>query len=67
MHQVNIHEAKTQLSKLRDLANTNLPFIMSPNLNPGGIEHEDIDCGSECGIPTICGFDSSFGWYDSLA
>jgi hypothetical protein len=46
---------------VRDLAFSNLPFIMSLNLSLGDIEYENIDCDSEWGIPTNGGFDCSFG------
>jgi hypothetical protein len=34
------------LSYLRDLENTKIPFIMSPNSKTGGIENENIDADS---------------------
>jgi hypothetical protein len=52
---------KVTSSNVRNLAFSNLPFIMSLNLSLGDIEYENIDCDSEWGIPTNGGFDCSFG------
>jgi DNA-binding XRE family transcriptional regulator len=46
---------------LRELENTNLPFIMFSYCKKGGVAYEDIDFGSEWGIARTGGFDFTFG------
>ena len=45
---------------VRDLANTNLPFIMFSYYKKGGAVYEDIDFGSKWDIKRTCGLDFAF-------
>jgi hypothetical protein len=46
---------------VRDLEFAELPYIMSPYTQIGGISYEDIDLESKWSIPTNCRFGFSFG------